>query len=836
MKNKIKALIFSTLALFMGACNDDLPDFSPTLPGDGTLPVEFEFNLPDDALTRANPPAYPKIQFDPGDVIHIMAVFQMETGNPRRSYGAYIFNENRQWEPLRSAGGDNDDDTGSSDGDDDTDTPDASDDTDTPETSSVPKIVWPDKSTSGSFRAYYIKSLKGAMIAGQETQPIMLSDLAGIGEEEEERATDPLSAGIQNVVYGHTVKLNFVHACTYLTVEELQAGISNTFWFMCDNDSHKATTGGTTATVPFNNAFKLTLSENNELELKFVQVPDDRYKIGSGENNGNDVVYVAGKTVNYRGEDGLQKSKVGFYLEPGIYNSFVLSYPMTEPDYNRYFSYTKSSSAAGTDDNKDNNFHMNNAYTFNVAKDSGVKMESSGDGGEWDEGDEIIYLIPVEVEEFLYAINKGQSYRTQEHDILEATNNGTKLLMNVDFNYYYYDQFGPDDNVEGTDNPRPLHPGEWFVPDNINEFDGNHKYIYRLGAPLFNENTGTIKNLGINDMKADNLILSRYYDRSDRGATKEINLSLRGTICCTNSKDITNVRVKNVTINALTDPEQNEEGEQEAYSFGSLVGYNQGNINDIYIYGQFNISIKNYPGNTIVPTVNMGGLVGQNISMGVISDVKPLEGAPSISIKNTCSGSKALYIIGGISGGNVGSIDEIYLPNVTVDSSGSKGKWAYIGGLAGVVSESSTGSMISNCIVQGSVIAGDSAPEAGFVVDGASYTGGEVGNFNITGSVSGCRTVVNVTGPTPNMVHNNVTYAVGGGFGRITAITSAGNRPGTLENLVITGTDLKGPTPIGTFAGIVPEGSSWDLNSMNVVVKSHNNNQGVAIPEIGQTM
>ena len=866
MKNKIKTLLFSSIALLASACTEDLPDYRGdyTLSGEGSLPIEFEFSLPDDTDTRANAPSYPKVEFEAGDVIHIMGIFQMESGQPRRTYGAYYFTENRQWEPLLSAADDGsdedngtDDGSGTGDGNDSgsTDPGDSTDpsdpgttdpgdtdpsdpDDDTPETSSVPKMVWPDKCTSASFRAYYIKQLNGAMVAGSETKYILLSDLAGTGSESTERAKDPLSAGVQNVVYGHTVKLNFIHACTYLTVEELQAGVSNTFWFMCDNDRHLAfqdpVTGTDGLTVNFNNAFKLTLNDQNELNLVFGQVPDDRYLTTTG-NDKTKALYVSGKTVNYIGEDGQQKSKVGFYLEPGIYNQFIIGYPMTEPAYNRYFSYTKSSSAKGTDENHNNSFRANNAYTFNVAKDSGVKMEGDGSGNEWDEDGEIIYLLPVEVEEFLYAVNKGQSYHTQDHDILQATNTGTKLLVNVDFQNYYYDQFGPDDNVTPLDNPRPIHRGEWFNPTNESEFDGNFKYIYNLGAPLFNENNGTIRDLGINTVNANNIILSRFYEREDRGATKTIDLSYRGAICCNNTKTISNIRVKNVTINALTDPEQNEEGEQEAYSLGSLVGYNQGTLEEILIYGPFNLTVGNFQGNSIVPTVNMGGLVGQNMGNGIISNINPLEGAPAVTLTNTCNGNRALYILGGISGGNVGTISDIYLPSVTVNSSASKGKWSNVGGLVGACSESTTGSLISNCIVSGSVTAGESSNEAGAVTYGYSYIGGEVGNFNSTASITGCRTVVSVNGAQTNMVHSDITYGTGGAFGRITSSLTSPVQ-GTIDNLVVNGTELKGPEPIGTFAGIVPAGTTWDLNALNVIVKAHNNTNGQAISEIGQTM
>ena len=106
----------------------------------------------------------------------------------------------------------------------------------------------------------------------------------------------------------------------------------------------------------------------------------------------------------------------------------------------------------------------------------------------------------------------------------------------------------------------------------------------------------------------------------------------------------------------------------------------------------------------------------------------------------------------------------------------------------------------------------------------STYIGGIAGALNGV-PVEGCRSAVSVYGAASPV--EGVTYATGGAFGRIRIHTN-------ITNIIAYGSVLRGPENyIGNFAGIVPEGESWDgtYKDNNIIVRSFS-----SIDNIGATI
>lgn len=761
----IKYFLLLLLPAVFSSCRDD--DFFGIMSeGNTGNRIVLDVTIDDNGIgTRSM--VSPKKTFTSGDVIHVLGSFPMAEGDTIQTYGAFVYSEERNvWETLV--------------------------DKDDPSLDS--NFTWPNNAVSGSFKAYYIYGSDYLLKQGVPTPIQSLSKMSGSKDSSD---TDPLEATVASVPYGHTIRLNFIHSCAYLKVEELPAGIANTLWITQEGSDNQVLPS-------FKNACQLEYkidetTGKKSLQLDFIQQPD---------NDKNGAVYVAGNTETYLVED-QEKSFAGFFLAPGEYKSFIVGYPGSDSMI-KYLSYTKTDKDIANDtDNPDNILEANGVYSFNIARSTGVVRETNPGGEQWDE--DLPPYEKVDAEAFLWAVAQGiEYYNANGSKILEQTSTGTRLIRNIDMDFQEYTVFPPDTE---------LHPDEWFEP-NIDEgkvFDGGHHYIHNLGSPLFRYNSGTIKNVGLSN---GNMTVV-----TDEHPDNGFDQSRIGIICNWNRSSIENVRIKD-TMHITA--QVNAETSQETHNIGLLVGSNTGNMNQIGLSDQCTIRVENYEGSTAIPAVNIGGLIGQNAG-GAALNMEPITDSGFepfvLSIYNVCDGPRGQYSIGGIVGAQTGgTISDVIVPNVTVNSRASKGLISNVGGIAGRVANTS-GVILTGCTVSGSVYAGTTAAIVGGDIMPAAYTGGIAGEYWEAASVTMCRSVMNIYGPSSSssgtdasMVSPAGTYGTGGVFG---IIQKAGASVGGVFDLIVSMAQFTGPSDtaskqyIGNFSGILPAGETWQRDYAN---------------------
>ena len=710
--------LLGTLPLFI-ACTNELSALGEGYDADKEMPVNFTFLMPDASTMRGI--ENPKLRFENGDMIHVQGTFTTSKNGVEETvirYGALTYN-NMTWQTVAGS-----------------------------------ELNWPNLATKGSFKAYFVKPHNG-VLKPDAPEVFNLSDITP--------QTDPLQAETtEEVQYGKAVRLTFKHLCAYLTLTDIEPVVAEQYWFVKEG---------------LNNAFRINLNGNNQIEFEFCQAPDDNfYQVKDGKDMG--LVYIA---CPIRTED-TPLTQASFFLQPGSYSAFDINYPALAPDWYEYLKYDCSRQESI----QTLNLEAGNTYVLNVSKSPGAIVIIPPEGDGWDESD--VYE-DVDVKEFLKAAEGGTEYRNKEGTvILEKTNTGVKLLHNVNFNgaeYSLFDGFEP--NIE-----------EGKV------FDGNYHYIRNLGCSLFRYNYGIIQNLGIKSIKATFV--------SDENDTSGKDMSRHGGLCMWNQANgiIENIRIcDGVELTALV----KTSGETESHNIGCVVGSNVGTMNGIALEGNFSLKVQGYPENNpnqVDASVMIGGIVGQNASGGSISDIGP-DGDFKMTIVNECSGNQGAFYVGGIVGLNTASINNITLPNVEVDGTKSKGIVSYMGCIAGSLETTEAGdSGVEACNVSGSVKAGEVNPY-GNVLQSVAYTGGFAGAV-MRVPVKNCRVTASVYGTIEEKEKENVIYATGGAFGRIRTSTD-------MEDLVAYGSILQGPGPneesrkyIGNFAGVIPEGQSWDID------------------------
>lgn len=762
LKKKIYLFVLTVVAAMLGACvTDDMSGADRgDYDGEDERPVVFDISLP---ATRAI--KNPKTKFTNGDVIHIEGTFQVkldgqEELQTRIRYGAMEF-DGKKWKPL--------------------------DDSD---------LKWPNTAETGSFKAYFISGSTGILYRNSEgnskTETYLLSQLSPNDTTpagKKELLSDPLEAAIEDVEYGYAVELNFKHICAYLTLEELEPAVSDEYWFSTPDSSE-----------PLLNAFYLSLNEDNTLEFHKTSVSE------AGYNNGNELYCISGQAEESEEESETGAAKITFanyFLFPGDYSKFELSYPISRPTFNgdavntygetlAYMSYDFDDIPKNEEDNNIRPvLEAGRTYVLNVTKSPGTTITIPPDGEGWDESDN---YTPVDPKEFLEHVVNGTGYEKDGVQILERTAaGGTRLCRNVDFQHKndYWESFQPSIPAGRT-------------------FDGDYHYIRNAGCQLFHFNDGTIKNLGIRDITVD---FETYED-----INKDNDMSHLGALCMYNHPTgiIENIRMDNVSVTARI--KVVDDGSLELHNIGCILGSNEGLMSQAALSGTFTLTVEK-SGNSsedIDAAVIIGGIAGQNAGKAKIENVSSLDGALKVEIFNKCDGPKAAFYVGGIAGQSSGYIDSVILPDLTVDGHESSGNGSYMGGMVGelVVTASDENynpdAKLSSCIVSGSVTPG----EVKNSTDAASglYTGGIAGAVNGI-PVDDCRSAMTVNVPTETKT--DVTYATGGAFGRIRKQT-------TIYNIIAYGTTLRGPAEyIGNFAGIVPADESWDTYSgNNIVVRS----------------
>ena len=748
------------------------------------LPIQIMATIGDAADTRSVDKA--KREFTtgdaesgvPGDIIHVHSSFALNDGSTLTRYCAMKYTEDGGWMPMGNA-----------------------------------SFAWPNNADTGTFTAYYLYGSSGELtsnVVDGETS-VTQTKFTDIVDGQ-----DPLRAYTESVPYGHTVGLQFEHLLTHLTLIEMSAGIDDELVFYVDSDlaaeknKHR-----------FKNAFELNLVDGTngpKIEVNYVEV----YEALNGDKLKGAMIKAPTQLVRDR-ETRAESCQVGFFLEPGcLYNTFSIYYSNGD----RYLSYVNSDPNA-----QDKTLDSNNRYTFNVKKSAGVTISTPPEQ-KWDESEE--FMVVVDAERFLNAIYNNSEYsqydekKQEEVLILEATTNptGTLLKYNVKFANPYYHVFPHPETTDADGNP--VTPYD-FVPsvggDNV--FDGGYHYIMDLRCPLFFENHGTIKNLGLSGSKIGTdeqygvWISDKNY--SQEGAVKTYEYNRTGALTTHNFGIVQNMRVKDIEVNvailAVDD--------QEAHNVGALVGSNEGSgyISEVYLSSSLKITVNN--GGSVIPEVNIGGLAGQNLgTMTGFSQLvdnrdpnkKPAPAA--LEITNLLKGGSGAYYIGGLVGNNTGKLSDVSIPTVPtdangqvvavkIDSSTSSGVVSDIGGIAGKA-DSSQGNEISSCLIGSGVLKAGST-EKYQMVDAYSYTGGIVGVLSERTHVFNCTTFCSVYGSFGS-AGDGVSRAAGGAFGNIKAIVQGENTnyvPGEMSSIAAFGDDLEGANR-GCFVGEAPAGKTWE--------------------------
>ena len=796
----------SLLLVFLTGLASCLREEAPAVDVERTndLPIELEVTIGDaldnGASTRSVERA--KRTFTsgdpengiPADIIHLQSTFELTEGDSLTRYCAMQYTDEGTWQPMGNA-----------------------------------SFAWPNNAVKGTFTAYYIYGSTGALtdnVSSNEnsaTQVLFTSIVDG---------QDPLRADIKDVRYGHTVQLQFKHILTHLTLIELDAGIDDYLIFRVDTVSARNENKH-----QFNNAFKISLDkgadgdQSPEIKFEYTNVPESA-TLGS---------YIKSPTEVVRDKvTRLESGQVGFFLEPGYaYNAFQIHYSNND----LYLTYTNSDPG-----NKNHTLEENNRYTFNVKKSAGITMTTPPEQ-RWDESEDITTVVNAEA--FLHAVTTNSDYSEFDEkkgeyvQILEATTNpvGTLLKCNVRFQnpyYHVFPHYNPEDGASPYD----------FVPsvgaDNV--FDGGYHYIKGLCCPLFFENHGVIKNLGLADVKIGDMDTDKMWESSKNYKRQTGDQAdyvkapyeyLRtGAVATNNFGTVQNMRIKNLTVNVGIHVTENN---QEAHNVGGLFGVNNsgGYVEKIYLSGKIEVTVQNFTGIDIVPEVNIGGLAGQNL--GTMIEIEQLvdnrDGLPddekpkpvTIVVNNKLKGTSGAYYIGGLVGNNTGKLSEVSLPTtktqgyaITVDSSMSSGVLSDIGGIAGKA-DSSQGNEISSCLIgSGNVKAGSTARFQ--AIDPYSYTGGIVGVLSERTHVFNCTSFCSVYGFNGNS-SDGVTKASGGAFGNIKAIIqSEGSNisAGTMTAIAAFGEQLSGANA-GCFVGEAPHGKEWKDYEDSADVKKFDN-------------
>lgn len=751
-----------TVVLLLTACTDELKINSPSEFYNDELIVDFDFRLPEARETRATNNSNGIEVFANGDMIHIIGTFKIKYLKDGATGDEYEEDEVSRYGALRYNGKNWVEVDGST-------------------------LTWPAVATTGTFEAFYISESNGVLTGTSPTEQFRLSNLTA--------TTDPLKAvSDEDIPYGHAVRLEFSHICAYLTLVDLEPMVSDSYWFTTNGPKDESTN----SYLQFNNAFQISLGERTDgkgptLKFDFCQMPDSKY---------TPELFIAAKAVVDSGittdtyPNGV--TTAGYFLEPGFYEKFEIIYPATDSTVYKYLEYDYTvipSAPDGTSiTNNKPDLKSNTPYTLTITKSPGITINIPPSGEGWDESDE---YFDVDVEEFLKSVSNQTDYTNSDDvKILEKTSTGIRLLHNIDFNNFDYNEIKDPS----------------FRPNNMagSIFDGDYHYIKNVGSCLIRYNYGTIRNLGLKDV---NITTTSYENDSEND-----DMSRNGALCMWNweSGTIENIRLSNVnlTVNVRSlDPEG-----QETHNIGGVVGSNTGSIEEVAMSGDFNIIVQGESDNEVNASVLIGGIVGQNAGMGNISEVSPQSGTPKISITNKCKGDLGSYSVGGFVGESQGFINGVILTDIRIDGTESTGVTSYMGGIAGQLQVSTTSSaeadaMLESCIVGGTIKAGVSKPYKS--ITSVSYTGGITGTV-LSVPVVDCRSAVGVYGS--SSVVENVVYGTGGAIGRI--------REGDnyeIKDIIAYGSVLEYPqgekSYVGNFAGIIPDSQTeGDYSNKNIIV------------------
>ena len=743
---KVKQLLY-IFALLMGiaavSCNDDIDPWGDD--ANGGEEINFVFDLPA-PLTRSLTGA--KTSFENGDVIHISGKFTLQDNSTAIRYGALAYNSStNKWTSVTNS-----------------------------------MLTWPPTAVSGEFTAYHIPTLNisnAGLITDNNRNISLLQDVTV--------TSDPLYAFASVNRYGNAVNMRFSHLCTYLTLQNLTPAYDS-FIFSAKSIAGSA---ASTEAIPFHNAFYLQLKENNELEFAFCTEPENL-----------DPATITRTTVKHT--DNPNVGDVSFFLEPGYYKEFTVSYPTgttTSPFLN--YQYVP---LPDMDNNTPPMLNAGVAYSLNTTSSTGIVIESPSTNPDkpWPDDEE----ITVNVDEMLKAIANNQSYTENGKNIITKSGNTLTLNYNIDFEFVDY--------LYLSNNNLPN------VPANV-IFDGDNHTFHNLGCPLFNTNNGTITNLGINTVKAYNVELNQYANISGHGVQ---DFSRQGALCRVNNGRINKIRMTDVELTAsvVTENDGDNESNQDTENVGLITGSNTGIIDNVRLAGTMLLTVKTSAkdtnGNSDC-TLNAGGIVGQNTDSGTVNDIGSLsegDGLQSVRVVNQCTSQLGAYYVGGVIGYNAGYVGTIGIPFIDVDCSASVCTKSFIGLVTGEITTSSKKTAtIVGTNVSGRAAAGQIYPY--FDLDSGSYIGGIAGasvlpedgkGIAVTDCMIVAQMLDNSKANSPDIIN-----CTGGCFGRIYT-------PFTVEEITLNLRALRYPGEsavanwyAGTFAGFGVTGQQWTWRLTN---------------------
>jgi hypothetical protein len=604
-------------------------------------------------------------------------------------------------------------------------------------------ITWPYSCDYGVFTAYYAAQANGAISSEDgATDMWSLSGTVASGLTDD---TGPMKAGATALAFGHVVRLVFSHMCTRLSVIRLDAATAGEYWLSKPSDPQ------------FHNAFRLVRNPETGVEVEWTSLEDEQYG-----------TYIS------RYPDTAVPSEYGnavtFYLEPGArYSGIKLNYR-----YNRNYLTLSSE--------KLNGLKANCSYVLDITQDKGVVFEDPDDGG-WSDPDKPENAFKLDnIPAFLEAAGNGQEYQEGGMAILEHTNTGVILLVDLDF--------GGKDPLSEADFPDSFMRSLQNLGTTVT-FDGNFKYIHNSVRPVFNEVQGRLYNLGISNTVREGKISS---DVSGYGGLSR-SVSASGTIG--------NVRISNLSLSLELPLTENA----DVYYIGCVAGLNNGIVSGIGVRGDINIQIKDADAQAGTRSeVLVGGIIGQNA--GTLSDCSAfVHGdadvlATCVTVRNTCRNVLPMSS-GGVVGYSHNNVENVIL-KVDVDASGSTASNNFTGGMAGRLRRSEgieETRYFKNISVEGRVRGGQAVTVSG--VRGKSFTGGVAGRlYNFF--ISNCNSLCEVSGWNGE-AGEGVRYATGGAFG---CIASQEAMPLVFDS-TWWGASLEGLSAteecyIGTFAGIIP--------------------------------
>lgn len=496
------------------------------------------------------------------------------------------------------------------------------------------------------------------------------------------------------------------------------------------------------AEQPMANVFNIWLTGDYEIKTEFVS---------EGDNNYDGLVYVQHRAKNLYVDNIKTAGEVSFFLQPGDYSNVELR------TINNY-SYLAYKSEATSE------LKANVPYVIDIKVNKGVTFVEEEEN--WEDDDSTVRIWDPDA--FLQSIVDGSDYFIEHNGektkIVQSTSDGSLLLRNVSF---------------GGEKSK----GNFMLPSG-SVFDGGNHYIEDITTNLFSINRGTIQHLGIRNVKCNDVELTYAFNDDN---------SRWGALCFLNAGNIHNIRIENSEVTFRIG--EGKSVAENVFNVGMAIGSSTGTLSNV-TYGGY-ISVTGQSQNEMQATVNIGGIVGQSARL---NNVSPLDNNSRIEIDIEFQGSTTTLYAGGAVGQSADNIENVSMPNVSVDLSRSKGLVGSAGGVVGrLITNNGSPSLLSSCTVAGEI---KGMPVENYdMLNAYSYTGGLAGYVNYY-NVLNCRALCNVS-VTETGATGAITYATGGCLGRIVTTT-------TISGNYAMGSQLTGPENyIGNFAGIVPVSLEW---------------------------